>query len=66
MAKMAISLQPSETVLVRVAGNIYSAYIAAGRVPEGKEQEWIQRAIREAFYIARTTDDAVQSDDETW
>ena len=66
MAKLAISLQPSETVLVRVAGNIYSAYIASGRVPEGKEQEWMQRAIREAFYIARTTDDAVQSDDETW
>ena len=66
MAKMAISLQPSETVLVRVAGNIYSAYIAAGRVPEGKEHEWIQRSIKEAFYLARTTDDAVQSDDETW
>jgi hypothetical protein len=60
-----INLQPSEAAVARVAGQIYAAYIAVGRVPEGKEQEWITRSIQEAFLIARQTDDAYQSDDET-
>ena len=66
MAKLALSLQPSESVVVRAAAEIYSAYIIAGRVPEGQEKEWMERAIREAAWIARTTDDAIQSDNETW
>ena len=47
-----------------MAAHIYAAYIAAGRVPEGKEQEWMQRCIQEAFWIARTADEAIQSDTE--
>lgn len=66
MAKLSISLQPSEAVVVRAAAAIYAAYITAGRVPEGQEKAWMEKAIREAVWIARTTDDALQSDDETW
>ena len=66
MAKIAISLQPSEAVVVRAAASIYAAYIAAGRVPEGQEEPWMSRSIREAIWIARTADDAIQSDNETW
>ncbi|MBX3399371.1 MAG: hypothetical protein KF873_11555 [Gemmataceae bacterium] len=64
MAKAFLSLQPSEMIVARSAANIYAAYIAAGRVPEGKEQDWMRRAIGEAFTIARLTDEAIHSDDE--
>ena len=64
MAKPNLSLQPSEAVLVQSATNIYAAYIASARVPEGQEKEWINRSIREAFMIARLTDEAIQSDTE--
>lgn len=66
MAKMALSLQPSESVVVQAAASIYAAYITAGKVTEGREEEWMKRSIREAFFIARTTDDAITSDNETW
>ena len=66
MAKLSLSLQPSESVVVRAAAEIYAAYITVGRVPEGQEKEWMSRSIQEAFWIARTADDAIQSDNETW
>ncbi|MCI0461876.1 MAG: hypothetical protein L0Z62_33410 [Gemmataceae bacterium] len=64
MARPKLSLQPSEAVVAQSAAYIYAAYVASGRVPEGREQEWMQRAIREAFLIARMTDEAIQSDTE--
>jgi hypothetical protein len=66
MAKTALTLHPSEAVVVRAAAAIYAAYITAGKVPEGQNEEWMKRAIKEAFFIARTTDDAIVSDNETW
>jgi hypothetical protein len=64
MQKTSLSLQPSEAVVVRAAAAIYAAYITTGRVADGKEQEWMQRAIKEALWIARTTDDMIHSDNE--
>jgi len=64
--KKALGLAPSETVVVRAAATIYAAYIAAGKVPEGQQEAWMKRSIQEAFFIARTTDDAIVSDNETW
>ena len=64
MAKPYISLQPSEPVITTAAAQIYSAYIVAGRVSEGSEAEWMERSIREAIRIAKTTDAAVTSDNE--
>lgn len=64
MAKPILSLQQSEGIAVQAAATIYAAYIAAGRVPEGKETDAMRRAIREAVWIARATDEAVQSDSE--
>ena len=64
MSKPFLSLQPSEMVVAQSAANIYAAYIAAGRVAEGKEQDWMRRAIGEAFTIARLTDEAIHSDTE--
>ena len=57
-------LQPSEGIVVRAAADIYSAYIIAGRVEEGKEKQWRDRAVREAYDIATTTDSNIVSDAE--
>ncbi len=59
-----IKLQHSESVVVHAASRIYAAYIAAGKVSENSEDEWMKRAIREAVKIAVATDSAVVSDDE--
>ncbi len=64
MSKAHLKLQHSESVVVHVAGQIYSAYIIAGRVTEGEEDGWMERSIREAMRIAVTTDRVVISDDE--
>ena len=59
-----IKLQKSESVVAAGAIQIYSAYISAGRVPEGQEDQWMSRAIKEAIKITTSTDAAVISDDE--
>jgi hypothetical protein len=64
MTKPRLSLQPSEAVVAQSAAHIYAAYQASGRVPEGDEKPWIHRSIREAYLIARLTDDSIQSDTE--
>lgn len=64
--KMALGLAPSEAVVVQAAATIFAAYIGAGAVPEGRSEEWMKRSIKEAYFIARTTDDAIVSDNETW
>ena len=64
MTKKHMRLQPSESVVVAASAQIYAAYIAAGRVNSGEEEQWMQRSIREALKIARAVDDAVISDDE--
>ncbi len=64
MEKPTLSLQPSEAVVVQAAATIYAAYLTTGRVPAGHEKEWMQRSIQEAFWIARTTDEAIRADKE--
>jgi hypothetical protein len=64
MARTTLTLHPSEAVVVQAAATIYAAYQASARVPGGEEQEWMTRAIREALWIARATDEAVHSDNE--
>ena len=64
MAKHTLTLQPTEAVIFTASANIYAAYIAAGQVPQGQEQEWIERSIRDALLIAKRIDDSIQSDEE--
>lgn len=59
-----LKLQHSESVVLQVAAQLYSAYIIAGRVTDGEEARWMGRAIREAIAMAEATDAAVISDDE--
>ncbi|MEM9646826.1 MAG: hypothetical protein AAF989_17680 [Planctomycetota bacterium] len=64
MAKKHLTLQHSESVVVQAAAQIYSAYIASGRVDQDGNIRWMEQAIREAIAIAKGVDDAVISDGE--
>ena len=59
-----LKLQSSESVVVSAAAQIYAAYVSAGKVTEGSEDQWMTRSIKEAIKIALATDDAIISDDE--
>jgi hypothetical protein len=59
-----LTLHPSESVVVRAAADIYAAYIAAGKVVEGKEKDWMQRSIDEAVWLAMRVDESIRSDNE--
>jgi len=61
---VSLKLQPSESVDLQVAAQLYSAYVIAGRVREGDEPAWLERALREAVTLAEAADAAVISDDE--
>ncbi len=65
MNKTYLSLKPSEKVVAQSAATIFAAYISSGLVREGSEDEWMKRAVREAVRIAKLSDAAVTSDDET-
>lgn len=60
--KTCITLQPSEQTIVMAAATIYSAYLSAGRVEDGQEAGWMDRAIKAAIRIAKVTDESVQAD----
>ena len=64
MSKPYLRLQSSETVVVQAASQIYAAYIAAGRVTEGTEDQWMNRSIKEAVRLAIQVDNDVASDGE--
>jgi hypothetical protein len=64
MSTRYLRLERSEGILVQCAATIYAAYISSGQVSSGAEQEWMERSIREAYFIADTTDSAIQSDEE--
>ena len=64
MEKSYFNISVTEGTVVQAAAQIYAAHITAGHVAEGEEDAWIQRAVRDAIVIARTTDDAVVSSEE--
>jgi len=64
MGKPYIALQPSEGIIVQAVATIYAGYLAAGRVEDGSESDWIAKSIKAAIRIAQTTDENVQSDKE--
>lgn len=64
MGRPYVALQPSEGIIVQAAATIYAGYLAAGRVAEGSESDWIARSIKDAIRIAQTTDENVQADAE--
>jgi hypothetical protein len=64
MAKPYVTLQPTEQALLTAAATIYSGYLAAGKVPEGQEDQWMDRAMQAAFRMCRVIDASVQADKE--
>lgn len=64
MDKTYLQLQVTEVAVLRAAANIYAAYIAAGIVPAGNEQQWMERAIDESILMAKMVDDKVVCENE--
>ena len=58
------SLDDDSQTIAQAASRIYAAYIIAGRVEDGQEKLWMDRAIREAIRIGRIVDESIQSDGE--
>jgi hypothetical protein len=64
MSKAKVSLQTSEGLVFQASAQIYAAYIAVGKVSEGHEHQWIERATRDAILLANSAEKMVQSDSE--
>lgn len=64
MSKLNLSLRPSESAVFRAAANIYAAYITSGQVSQGEEDQWMQKALRDAVRLAQATDKLIVSDGE--
>ena len=59
-----LSLCHSESVVAAAAANIFAAYIASNQVVDGEKETWMQRAIDDAIWIAKNSDEQIQSDNE--
>ena len=59
-----MKLHWSESVVVVAASQIFAAYITAGKVNDGNEEEMLLKSIRTAIKLADTTDNLVKSDEE--
>lgn len=59
-----VDLQGNEKVLVRAAAAIYASYISSGRIPEGREDEYISKSIDEALRIALRIEELVRDAEE--
>jgi hypothetical protein len=64
MNKTKVSLQASEGLVFSSASRIYAGYVASGKVTEGHEHQWMERAMRDAMQLAQMTEKLVQSDAE--
>ena len=66
MAKAHLSLDTTEIVVLQAAATIYAAYVQRGLTHSepSKNQEFHERAVKEAIELARLTDDAVQTESE--
>lgn len=57
MSKSYFNLTRGGAGILQAASRIYAAYVTSGRVPEGKEKEWMRRALKHAMSFAKTIDD---------
>ena len=64
MKRVSLRLQPSESVVVRAAVDIYSAQIQAGKVDDSNKDDVIQDSIETALKIALGTEKLIRSDRE--
>lgn len=58
-------LSPSEMAIFQVAGNIFSSYVASGKVNDTTEKHYVDLAVSLALALADKVDKSVQSDEET-
>lgn len=64
MQKTHLKLRASEGIVIGAAAQIYAAYIVAGKVAEGEEAKYRDKALNEAVSLAIEADDRIISDGE--
>lgn len=67
MSKPNVHLKPTEIAFVEAAAQLYAAYLISGRVKEGQEMEWMERALKDVLKFARAVEgvDAADSNGAT-
>lgn len=65
MSKPEVNLKPTEMAIVQSAAQLYAAYVTAGRVEEGKETEWMERALKDVMKFARAVEGVADTDSGT-
>jgi hypothetical protein len=62
MASKKIDLNANGQAVTNAAALIYAAFVAQGKVKDGDEEKWLERAIKDAVRIARTVTKVVERD----
>ena len=65
-AVASLKLQPSETAVLHAASRIFAAWVAAGKVSPENQAQVIEASISAAIQMAKSADDRIFSDDESW
>lgn len=64
MKKHYLKLAPTEQSLLNASATIFSAFVAAGKCPEGQEKEVAAKSSSIAIMMAEQIDRNVVADDE--
>ena len=62
MSKIQIKLEPSTSVIINAAAQIYAAYVSTGQETLASDEEFANRAVQAAIKIAQRTGELVGSD----
>jgi hypothetical protein len=62
MSKTQIKLEPSTSVIINAAAQIYAAYVTAGQETLASDEEFANRSVLAAIKIAQRASELVGSD----
>lgn len=62
MSKISIKLEPSTSVVINAAAQIYAAYISTGQETLASDEEFVNRSVHAAVKIAQRASELVGSD----
>jgi hypothetical protein len=62
--KTYLNLHTSEGHILGAAARIFTGYLAAGRVSDDDEAEWIEKSVETAIRMAVSVDEKVRTEDE--
>ena len=62
--RLSLQLAATEASILAAASRIYAAYISTGQVAENEENNYMQKAIRQAIKMSTAVDDLVKAEGE--